>query len=57
MEKEAKALKEEALRIVWWMRGMSYDEAMCMSFEERQLVSKIIQENLEASKGSGQPIF
>ena len=57
MEKEAKALKEEALRIVWWMRGMSYDEAMAMSYEERQIVSKIVQENIDASKDSGQAIF
>lgn len=57
MEKDVKALKEESLRIVWWMRGMSYDEVMCMSPEERQLVSKIIEENIEASKKSGQMII
>lgn len=39
------------------MRGMSYTEAMSLSYEERQLVGEIIKDNLETTKKSGLPFF
>jgi hypothetical protein len=39
------------------MRGMSYSEAMAMSFEDRQIVGEIIKDNLETTKKSGLPFF
>jgi hypothetical protein len=39
------------------MRGMSYSEAMSMSFEDRQIVGEIIKDNLETTKKSGLPFF
>lgn len=39
------------------MRGLSYNEAMMMSAEERELVGEIIKENLETTKKSGLPFF
>jgi hypothetical protein len=39
------------------MRGMSYEEAMSLSYEERQLVGDIIKDNLETTKKSGLPFF
>jgi hypothetical protein len=58
MEKEAKALKSEALRLCWYMRGaISYDEAMQLSYEDREIISKLIDDNLETTKKSGLPFF
>jgi hypothetical protein len=58
LEAESKALKEEILRICWYMRGgLTYDEAMFLSPEERQTVGKIVKDNLETSKKSGMPFF
>lgn len=58
LERQSKALKEEALRLCWYMRGgISYDEAMQLSYTERDIVSNIIKENLETSKKSGLPFF
>jgi hypothetical protein len=58
LERESKALKDEALRFTWWMRGgLSYDEAIMLSQQERELVNEIIKENLEATKKSGMPFF
>ena len=58
LERQSKALKEEALRLCWYMRGgISYDEAMQLSYTERDIVSTIIKENLETSKKSGMPFF
>jgi hypothetical protein len=39
------------------MRGMSYEEAMNLSYEERTIVGEIIKDNLETTKKSGLPFF
>lgn len=53
-EKESKALREEALRLSWYMRGgLSYEDAMMLSAEERETIGKIIKENMEITKKSG----
>lgn len=39
------------------MRGMSYQEALNLEFEERLLIGEIIKENLETTKKSGLPFF
>ncbi len=57
-EKESKAFKEEALRLCWYMRGgLTYDDAMMLSQDERDLVVKIIKDNMEVTKNSGLPFF
>jgi hypothetical protein len=53
-EKESKALKEEALRFSWYMRGgLNYDDAMMLSYQEREIISDIIKDNIEVTKKSG----
>jgi len=39
------------------MRGLSYQEALNLDFEERKLIGEIIKENLETTKKSGLPFF
>lgn len=57
-EKESKALKNEALKLAWYMRGgLSYDDAMCLSQTERELIGSIIKENMEITKKSGLNFF
>jgi hypothetical protein len=58
LDKESKELKEDLLKICWYMRGgVSVDDAFSMSFEERVLIGNIIKENLETSKKTGMPFF
>ena len=57
LDKEAKAIKKDALKLCWYMRGLSYAEAMNMSWEEREIVGEIIKENLETTKKTGLPFF
>ena len=57
MDKEAKAIKKDALKMCWYMRGLSYSEAMHLSFEEREIIGEIIKENLETTKKTGLPFF
>jgi hypothetical protein len=57
LDKEAKGIKKDLLKMCWYMRGLSYNEAMMMSYEERELIGEIIKENLETTKKSGLPFF
>jgi hypothetical protein len=57
-EVESKAIKDELFRICWYMRGgVTYSESLMLSHEEREIISKIIEKNLEITKESGQPFF
>lgn len=58
MEKEQRALKQDITKLCWYMRGgVSLDDAFAMSFDDRQIISEIIKENLETTKRSGLPFF
>jgi len=57
MDNEAKAIKKDVLKMCWYMRGLSYAEAMHLSWEERELVGEIIKENLDTTKKTGLPFF
>ena len=58
MEKESKALRDEVLRLCWYMRGsISYDDGMMLTFDDRDLINKIIKENLDTTQKSGLPFF
>jgi len=58
MEKEADAIRNESLKICWYMRGgLTYTEAMDLSPRERDMIGKLIKENLETTKKSGLPFF
>lgn len=58
LEKESRALKEDTLTICWYMRGgLSYDDAVMLSLEERKIIHKIVDKNLETTKKSGLPFF
>jgi hypothetical protein len=58
MDKEIIAIRSEALRLAWWMRGgLPYDQALQLSVDERKIISKIIEDNMETTKKSGLPFF
>lgn len=58
MEKQSKALRDDILRICWYMRGsISYDDAMLLSKIDRDVIGKIIKENLEITQKSKIPFF
>ena len=58
MDKEARALREEALRFTWWMRGgISFDDAMMLCQTDKDIINNIIKDNMDATKNSGLPFF
>lgn len=57
LDKEARAIKKDALKLCWYMRGLSYSESMNLSWEEREIIGEIVKENLETTKKTGLPFF
>jgi len=37
--------------------GISYDDAMALSSQEREIIGNIIKKNMETTKESGLPFF
>ena len=57
-EAQQKNLKMELMKLCWYMRGgITYQEALVMGVQEREMVASIIKENLETTKKTGQPFF
>ena len=58
MEEKTKALKDEAIRICWYMRGsISYDDAMLLSSTDITLINKLIADNLKTTEKTGLNFF
>ncbi len=58
MEKQTKKIRQEILKLCWYMRGgLTYEEGMQLGFQEREIISEIINENLETTKKTQLPFF
>jgi hypothetical protein len=58
MEEECAEIKKSALTMSWYMRGgISYNDILNMSTEERTSINKLIESNLETTKKSQLPFF
>lgn len=58
MENECSAIKKNALSMSWYMRGgVTYEDVLNMSAEEREEIKKIIDSNLDITKKSQLPFF
>jgi hypothetical protein len=58
MEKECNEIKKGALKFSWYMRGgVSYEDVLNMSPQERTSLGEIIDDNLETTKQSQMPFF
>ena len=57
-DNQTKNLKLETMKVCWFMRGgITWQEALNLSPEERGVVSQLVKENMETTKKSGQPFF
>ena len=58
MEDEKKSFRFELLKMCWYMRGgVTLGEAYMSTFEEREMISNLVKENLDTAKKTGQPFF
>jgi hypothetical protein len=37
--------------------GLSYDDAMALSFQEREIINDIVKSNIDVTQKSGLPFF
>lgn len=57
-DSESRAIREEALKMSWYMRGgLTYEDAMSLSSSEREIVGELIKQNIKTTKESGLPFF
>lgn len=58
MDSDCNRIKSDSLKMAWYMRGgISYTDVLNLSIQERQAITKIIEENLETTKNSKLPFF
>jgi hypothetical protein len=58
MDKDCQTIRQEAIKLSWFMRGgLTYDQAMALGMHERDIINKLIEDNLETTKKSGLPFF
>lgn len=58
MDQEAAAIKENCIKLSWYMRGgITYDQTLMLSPDERRMISELAKENIETTKKSGLPWF
>jgi len=58
MDKEANDMRQEAIKVAWYMRGgISYEQALQLSISERTAIGSLIKENLDTTKRTGLPFF
>ena len=57
-DSEIKNLKLDLMKVCWFMRGgVTWQEALNLSRDEREIVQKLVKENMETTKKTGQPFF
>ncbi len=57
-ENQAKNLKLEIMKICWYLRGgMSWQEALNLSPDERGIAAQLVKENMETTKKTGRDFF
>jgi hypothetical protein len=57
-DKEAKAVKEDLLKICWYMRGsISYEESFFLTREEKQIIANLIKDNMDTVEKTGLPFI
>jgi|TARA_B100001093_G_scaffold420504_1_gene412445 hypothetical protein len=58
LENESKNMKLQIMKICWYMRGgVTWQEALNFSNDERDIAAQLIKDNLETTKKTGQPFF
>jgi hypothetical protein len=58
MEGEVKAIKDELFKLCWFMRGgVTIEQAYMLDLDERKIIGKIVESNLETTQKSGLPFF
>lgn len=56
--KDSLKVREECYKLAWSMRGaISLDQALMLSYDDRNIIAEIYKENLETTKKTQLPFF
>ena len=57
-DRDSKALKKSIYKLCWGMRGgVTLDEAYQLSYQDREIIFKIIEDNIKTTNETGLPYF
>jgi len=57
-DNQVKNMKMEIFKIIWFMRGgITHQEALNLSPDDRGVIHSLVKENMETTKKTGQPFF
>jgi hypothetical protein len=58
MDTEVNEIRKEAMKMAWYMRGgISYEQVLQLSIQERKLIGDIVKDNMETTKKTGLNFF
>jgi hypothetical protein len=58
MDRDSKAIKSELFKMCWYMRGgMTISEAYMTDTQDREIIAKLIEDNLATTKETQLPFF
>lgn len=58
MDADVKAVKQELIKVCWWMRGgITLNEAAQLTYTDRQNIAELVKENLETTNRTKLPFF
>jgi len=58
MDREIDEIKNEIIKICWYMRGgVTKSEAWDLDMSDKKIIGALIKENLDTTKKSGLPFF
>jgi len=58
MDREVDEIKNEVIKICWYMRGgVTMSEAWDLDMSDKKIIGALIKENLDTTKKSGLPFF
>ena len=58
LEEESKAIRKQLYKMAWYMRGsLNIEQAFMLDYNDRMIISDIIEENLETTKETKLPFF
>ena len=57
-DKEVSDIKRICMKLTWYMRGgTSYTDVLNMSYAEREMINKLVEENIELTKKTQMPFI
>ena len=58
LESESDTIRDSVINLCWWMRGgISHSEAWDLTEKDRNMINRLIKNNMETMKKTKMPMF